>query len=183
VQDIAPISPEERRAAEERVVARYEAKLMRTMEIPPERRDTYEPIWPLEDGRIRMTEAFQGIFVEEVRIERSYPDTVFVLVFRYFLRPECRYAIQWQIWHLSDLLEPEPSFNDVFVVNLGEWLAKDFKYKRYDCKPGETICVRQGTPWSELLPRIASGELDLGPENRDLAERAIARLSLSSPDA
>jgi hypothetical protein len=179
VQSFSPIPPEERRAAEERVVARYEAVLMRTMEIPSERHDTYKPIWPLADGRIRSTEAFQGIFIEEVRIERSYPDTVFVIVFRHSRRPECLFAVPWSVWHLGDLLEPEPHFNEVFVVNLGEWVALKFDPKRHECKPGETVFVRQGRPWSETLPLIAAGELDLGPENRTLAMRVLEKLELS----
>jgi len=170
------ISPEQRRAAEERVVARYEADLTKTMEIPPERRETHAPIWPLEDGRIRCTEASMGIFVEEVRIERTYPDTAFVIVFRHFLRPECRFATSRSVWHLPDMLDPEPRYNDVFNANLAEWIACDFKPEGYDCRPGEIVYVDRGMPWSESLPLIASGELDLGPKDRELAARVLEQL-------
>ena len=74
MKDPLGLTPKQRRAAEERLVARYEERLLRTMELPPDRRSgprKYDPVWPLEDGRIRTTEAFQGIFVEDVRIERA----------------------------------------------------------------------------------------------------------------
>jgi len=182
MHDPLGLSPEQRRAAEERLVARYEAELMRTMELPVDRRSgprRYDPIWPLADGRIRATEAFQGIFVEEVRIERSYPDTVMVIVFRFFLRPECLYAMEEGLWTLSHLLAPEPWFNDVFIVNLGEWLAKDFKYKRLECRSDQPVMAGSVGAWSETLPRIASGEIDWGAENQPLAIRAMGALGLS----
>jgi len=181
MNDPLGLSPEQRRAAEEQVVARYEAQLMLTMEIPADRRSgarRYDPIWPLEDGHIRCTEAFEGIFVEDVRIERSYPDTVMVLVFRFFLRPECLYAAEWSVWHFRDLLESEPSFNDGFTVHLGEWLAKDFKHKQLECRCDEPVMARRSNGWSSALPDLASGTIALSPADREFAIRATNALGL-----
>lgn len=181
MNDPLGLTPEQRRAAEERVVARYEARLMKTMEIPPDRRSgprRYDPIWPMEDGRIRCTEASEGIFVEEVQIERSYPDTVMVIVFRFFLRPECLYAAEWPVWHFRDLLEPEPRFNDGFVVHLGEWLAKDFKYRQLECRCDEPVMAGRADGWSSAMPRLASGEIEVSQEDREFALRVLHALEL-----
>jgi hypothetical protein len=69
MNDPLGLSPEQRRAAEERLVARYEVQLMRTMELPLDRRSgprRYDPIWPLADGRIRATR-FRGRVVRRHR--------------------------------------------------------------------------------------------------------------------
>jgi len=181
MRDPLGLTPEQRRAAEERLVARYEAQLMLTMEIPPDRRSgprRYDPIWPLADGRIRCTEASEGIYVENVRIERSYPDTVLVIVFRFFRRPECLYAAEWPVWQLNDLLDPEPRFDDGFFIELHEWLATDFKHRRLECRSSEPTMAREAVAWSLLLPRIASGELIVNHEQRGLALRTMEALGL-----
>lgn len=178
--DQPPIPPAQRRAAEERLRARYEADLTAVMTIPPERAD-FQPIWPLGEGRMRWSEASMGCFVETVELEGAYPDTMICITFRFHLRLECRFAGKWALWNLKSLNAPEPLYDDMFWVHLQEWVAKDFDYRRHQCAPGETVVLPGPTPWTRAIPRIVSGEFDVDPYHRELAVRAMEHLNLTQP--
>ena len=122
MQDFLPVSPEQRRAAEERLRARYEAELTRTVELAPGQRT----LWPVGPGSAQGTEAATGAFVEAVRLEGSFPDTLFVLVFRHQLRPG-RFAMRWRVWPSGSHDDAEPPYNDVLWVNFDEWIAEHIR--------------------------------------------------------
>jgi hypothetical protein len=114
-------TPEQRRAAEERLRARYEAELTRTIELGPEEITK----WPVGPGTVQVTEADIGAFVEEVRLAGDFPESQIVIVFRHQLRPTDRLAHHFSVWTLGSLNEPEPPYNDVLQVNFDEWLARN----------------------------------------------------------
>jgi hypothetical protein len=112
-------TPEQRRAAEERLRARYEAELTETIELGPDEITK----WPVGPGTVQVTEADTGAFVEEVRLEGAFPNSQIVIVFRHQFRPEDRLACDFGVWPLGSLNEPEPPYNAVLWVNFDEWLA------------------------------------------------------------
>lgn len=118
-----PASPEQRRAAEERLRARYEAELTKTIELGP---DDFTK-WPVEPGEVQVTEADIGAFVEQVRLEGVFPSSVIVVVFRHRLRPADRLAWHFGVWPLGSLSKPEPPYNDVLRVNFDEWIAANIR--------------------------------------------------------
>ena len=87
MNDPLGLTPEQRRAAEERLRAQYEAELTRTIELGPEDRT----LWPVRSGRVQLFESESGAFAEELRLEGSFPDTRFVLTYRHQLRPGHRF--------------------------------------------------------------------------------------------
>jgi hypothetical protein len=112
--DSPQITPEQRREAEERLLARYEAELLRTIELAPEDRT----LWPVKPGRVQLFESESGAFAEELRLEGSFPNTQFVLVYRHQLRPGHRFELRWRVWPTA--AEPEPPYNDGLLINLRE---------------------------------------------------------------
>jgi hypothetical protein len=120
---VYPASPEQRRAAEERLRSRYATELTRTIKLGPN--DITK--WPVRPGDVQVSEADTGAFVEEVRLEGAFPSSVIVVVFRHQLRPEDRLAWHFAVWPLGSLKEPEPPYNDVVVVNFDEWIAANIR--------------------------------------------------------
>jgi hypothetical protein len=170
----------DRRAAEERLRARYEAEAMRVVDVPSHCGPDYQPIWPTSDGRVRWTEVEPtlGIFVEQIQLDGSYPDTQLTIVFRFHRLPECRFVIYLRVWGLEALGRPEPPYNDVFWVNFAELLAACFRSERYAACGDELIEVDRPGSWAQELPRIAYGDIDLGPDLRRQALRAMKSLAL-----
>ena len=116
MDDPLGLTPEQRRAAEEQLRARYEAKLLRTIELRADERT----LWPVGPGRAQLFESMSGAFVEELRLEGSFPDTEFVLVYRHQLRPGHRFELRWRVWPGDSVAQAEPPYNDVFTMNLTE---------------------------------------------------------------
>lgn len=114
---------EERRAAEERLRARYEAELTKVVRLRPGKRR----LWPVGPDEAQITEARTGAFVEEVRLEGEFPTSQIVIVFRHQLRPADRLAHHFGVWPLGSLNEPEPPYNDVLWINFDEWIAANLR--------------------------------------------------------
>jgi len=118
-----PASPQQRRAAEERLRARYESELMKTIELGPDGCTK----WPVGPGTAQVTEADIGAFVEEVHLEGEFPSSSIVIVFRHQLRPRDRLAWRFGVWPLGSLSKPNPPYNDVLWVNFDEWIAANIR--------------------------------------------------------
>jgi hypothetical protein len=126
VTDLPRITPEQRRAAEERLRARYEAELMRTLELAPDERT----LWPVGPGRVQLFESASGAFAEELRLEGSFPRTQFVLTYRHQLRPGHRFELRWPVWPGDSVSEPEPPYNDGLPVNTRENIFQEIRRAR-----------------------------------------------------
>jgi hypothetical protein len=175
------ITPEERRAAEERVLAEYEAQLLATTDLaealakrPSDR--PYEPVWPLHGGRVRVTELELGIFVEELHLERSYPDTVVCFTFRSWRKLECLLTMGRSVWDLESLCGAEPKAPEFWFVHIEEDLTKHLGRALDGCARGEVVDLGRTEPWATTLPRLVAGEIRVSPREQELAARALARL-------
>lgn len=118
-----PASLAERRAAEERLRARYESELTKTIELKSD--DVTK--WPVGPGTVQVTEADIGAFVEQVRLEGEFPSSSIVIVFRHQLRPGDRLAWHFGVWPPGSLSKPEPPYNAVLWVNFDEWIAANIR--------------------------------------------------------
>jgi len=115
MKDPLGLTPEQRRAAEEQLRARYESRLLRTVEVTAD-----EPtLWPVRPGRAQLFESMSGAFAEELRLEGSFPDTQFVLVYRHQLRPGHRFALRWRVWG-DPASQDEPAYDDRLTMHLTE---------------------------------------------------------------
>lgn len=123
MNDPLGLTPQQRRHAEERLRARYEGDLTKAVRLRPGKRR----LWPVGPDQAQITEARTGAFVEQVRLERSFPDTRLVIVFRHQLRPEDRLACRFRLWSAKALDNAEPPYNDVLWVNLDEWIAANLR--------------------------------------------------------
>lgn len=120
------VSPAARRAAEERLRARYEAELTETVEIA-----VGEPtLWPVPPGRNQTFEVESGAFVESLRLEASFPDTLFVVVYRHQLRPGHRFELRWGVWTEGSTHRAEPPYNDILSINLREDIFQEIRRAR-----------------------------------------------------
>jgi hypothetical protein len=117
--DTPQITPQQRRAAEERLRARYQAELTKVVRLRPGKRR----VWPVGPDEAQITEARTGAHVEQVLLEGSFPDTQLVIVFRHQLRAHDRLACKFRLWSDEALEDSEPPYNDVLWVNLDEWIA------------------------------------------------------------
>jgi len=111
------ISPEDRRASEERLRARYEAGLAH-----------------------KRSEALFGSRIDHVELTGTYPATLLVVVFRHELRPGCRFAWHWPLWSGKTVHLAEPSYDEHLWVYLMEWVHKQLRH-HLDCSDGETVRV------------------------------------------
>lgn len=116
MDDPLGLTPRQRRAAEERLRARYEAELTRTIELAPGDRT----LWPVGSGRVQLFESESGAFAEELRLDGSFPDTQLVLTYRHQLRPGHRFETRWRVWPGDSASEPEPPYSDILTMNLAE---------------------------------------------------------------
>ncbi|HXE44311.1 MAG TPA: hypothetical protein VN635_03855 [Conexibacter sp.] len=115
MNDPLGLTPQQRRAAEEQLRARYESEVLRTIELTADDRT----LWPVRPGRAQLFESMSGAFAEELLLEGSFPDTRFVLVYRHQLRPGHRFALRWRVWG-DPSSQDEPAYDDLFTVHLRE---------------------------------------------------------------
>ncbi len=123
MRDPLGLTPQQRRAAEERLRARYEAELTKVVRLRPGIRR----LWPVGPDEAQITEARTGAFVEQVRLEGSFPDTRLSIVFRHQLRPDDVLAWRFGVWPPDSRDEPDPPYNDVLWVNFDEWIAANLR--------------------------------------------------------
>jgi len=119
-----PITPEQRRAAEERLRARYADELVNGPHGPADRPRGWDTTF--------------GVQVEDVALEGSYPATLLVVTLRSIEHPECRFAWHSPLWTPDTVTLDEPCYDELLWMYMIEWVHRDLP-RNPDCRDGVTI--------------------------------------------